>query len=511
MVDEMFERVKAFIQGEMAAGSAKMVRPFQGDKGNTHSLWDNFTSLIKTIKEILAMEGISFPELPPLIENPKKQNLNKLCDYHEDKGHNTNDCCQLKKQIEEAVASSKLAHLVRDICWSNQKSKKQRRNDVKVISMIAGGRNHKRPYKEERSGLTKELTFPAIPQNSLTDKPIILEGMIEGHQEGIVRRVHYPECVTNAKLIKLINSTWQVQMDYSSLNKICAKDMFPFLMEEEELASLMGYQYKCFLWLPKDDSQIRMAKDDEKKTGFHTEEGVYYFTHMPKGLKNSVVTLQSMMEKVLANQKVQNVEEEEVLLLCLCQGNEKISSVLFVERNGTQKPVSYVSRPLQGIEACYNLTEKMVQALIHTTRSLRTTFRKQKVRVATDGPMKEMLNSSKRRKISKMGSRTKNIRYLIQTSELGAKLQAELTPTPRAWQLNLSKETIKEGSDVGMILINPEAKTYSYAICLNFEAPKHIMNYVALLAGLVASTGKGMKDLHVFIDLQILVDQVEGT
>nr|GEU99888.1 hypothetical protein [Tanacetum cinerariifolium] len=342
-------------------------------------------------------------------------------------------------------------------------------------------------------------------------------------KEGIIRRVHYPECVTNAKLIKLINSTWQVQMDYSSLNKICAKDMFPFLMEEEELASLMGYRYKCFLWLPKDDNQIRMAKDDEKKTGFHKEEGVYYFTHMPKGLKNSAATLQSMMEKVLANQKVQNVEEEEVLLLFLCQGNEKISSVLFVERNGThvkrngtQKPVSYVSRPLQGIEACYNLTEKMVQALIHTTRSLRTTFKKQKVRVATDSPMKEMLNSSKRRKISKMGSRTKNIRYLIhaneaETSELGAKLQAELTPTPRAWRLNLSKETIKEGSDVGMILINPEAKTYSYAICLNFEAPKHIMNYEALLAGLVASAGKGMKDLHVFIDLQILVDQVEGT
>nr|GEU99887.1 reverse transcriptase domain-containing protein [Tanacetum cinerariifolium] len=163
MVDEMFERVKAFIRGEMAAGSAKMVRPFQGDKGNTRSLWDNFTSLIKTIKEFLAMEGISFPELPPLIENPKKQNLNKLCDYHEDKGHNTNDCYQLKKQIEEAVASGKLAHLLRDICWSNQKSKKQRRNDVKVINMIAGGRNHKRPYKEERSGLTEELTFPAIP------------------------------------------------------------------------------------------------------------------------------------------------------------------------------------------------------------------------------------------------------------------------------------------------------------------------------------------------------------
>ncbi|GJY97046.1 reverse transcriptase domain-containing protein [Tanacetum coccineum] len=98
-----------------------------------------------------------------------------------------------------------------------------------------------------------------------------------------------------------------------------------------------------------------------------------------------------------------------------------------------------------------------------------------------------------------------------ETSKLGAELQAELTPTPRAWQLYLSRETIKEGLGVGMILINPEAKTCSYAIRLNFNAPNHIINYKSLLAGLVSSARKGMKDLHVFIDSQIFVDQVEGS
>nr|GFA59907.1 reverse transcriptase domain-containing protein [Tanacetum cinerariifolium] len=51
-----------------------------------------------------------------------------------------------------------------------------------------------------------------------------------------------------------------------------------------------------------------MAEDDEEKTGFHTKEGVYCFTHMPKGLKNSTTTLQRLKEKVLANQKGRNVE-----------------------------------------------------------------------------------------------------------------------------------------------------------------------------------------------------------
>ncbi|GKC15429.1 hypothetical protein Tco_1012211 [Tanacetum coccineum] len=79
------------------------------------------------------MKGISFLEPAPLIGILEKQNMKKLCDYHRDRGHNTNDCYRLKKHIEEVVASCKLAHLVRDIYRSNQKSGNQKRNDVKVL------------------------------------------------------------------------------------------------------------------------------------------------------------------------------------------------------------------------------------------------------------------------------------------------------------------------------------------------------------------------------------------
>ncbi|GKG10902.1 hypothetical protein Tco_0342302 [Tanacetum coccineum] len=92
----------------------------------------------------------------------------------------------VKKQIEEVVASGKLAHLVKGIRHNNQKNGSQGRNDLKVIKMIKEGGNRKRPFEEESSGLTDELTFSAIPQNQLTDEPIILEGVIKGNH---VRRV----------------------------------------------------------------------------------------------------------------------------------------------------------------------------------------------------------------------------------------------------------------------------------------------------------------------------------
>ncbi|GKD21831.1 hypothetical protein Tco_1223534 [Tanacetum coccineum] len=241
-VDEMFERVRAFIRGEVVTGLGEMVCPLQWDKGIVLLAWsggpekarnkggrretqrnmgiytlyprkDTFTPLIKTPKEILAMESLSFPKLPPLIRTPEKQNLNKFCDYYGDKGHNTTDCYHLKKNIEEVVASGKLSHLVKDIRQNNQRNGSQGMNNVKVINMIRGGVNRKRPFEGESFGLIDELTFPAIPQNRLTDESIVLEGRIEDHQ---VRRFF-------------------------------VKDMYPFPEEGEGLVSLMEYPYKCFL------------------------------------------------------------------------------------------------------------------------------------------------------------------------------------------------------------------------------------------------------------------------
>ncbi|GJS35293.1 retrovirus-related pol polyprotein from transposon TNT 1-94 [Tanacetum coccineum] len=113
-----------------------------------------------------------------------------------DRGHNTNECYQLKKQIEEVVASGKLAHLVKDIRQNNQRNGNQGRNGVKIINMIREGGNRKRPFKEGRSGLTDELTFLAIPRYQSKDEPIILEGIIEGQnsEDAELRwRVYYVE------------------------------------------------------------------------------------------------------------------------------------------------------------------------------------------------------------------------------------------------------------------------------------------------------------------------------
>ncbi|GJT77492.1 hypothetical protein Tco_1044217 [Tanacetum coccineum] len=157
-------------------------REFRRNMGTCapYSRRDTFTPLTKTPKEILAMESVNFPPPPPLVGTPEKQNLNKLCDYHRDRGHNTNDFYHLKKQIEDDVALGKLAHLVKDIRQGNQRNRGQGRGNRKVINMVGLGGNRKRPYEMEGPRLTEEITFLAVPQNSFADALIILEGTIEG-------------------------------------------------------------------------------------------------------------------------------------------------------------------------------------------------------------------------------------------------------------------------------------------------------------------------------------------
>nr|GEV50199.1 retrotransposon Gag domain-containing protein [Tanacetum cinerariifolium] len=46
---------------------------------------------------------------------PESRSKNKYCDFHGDKGHNTDDCLHLKRQTKEDVRSGHLAHLIKEI------------------------------------------------------------------------------------------------------------------------------------------------------------------------------------------------------------------------------------------------------------------------------------------------------------------------------------------------------------------------------------------------------------
>ncbi|GJZ77474.1 reverse transcriptase domain-containing protein [Tanacetum coccineum] len=121
-------------------------------------------SLVKRPKEILATElQLQLSPPPPLVGMPKKENLDRYCDYHGEKGHYTNDCLQLKRQLEIALEFGKLNHLVKDVKHMTGNCGRQGGNDGangKVINMVYEvGKNRKREQLLPTGKIELEVVF----------------------------------------------------------------------------------------------------------------------------------------------------------------------------------------------------------------------------------------------------------------------------------------------------------------------------------------------------------------
>ncbi|GJS03653.1 reverse transcriptase domain-containing protein [Tanacetum coccineum] len=70
----------------------------------------------------------------------------------------------------------------------------------------------------------------------------------------------------------------------------------------------MGFKYKCFQDAYKGYHQIQMAKEDEEKTAFYTDQGTYSYTKTPFGLKNAGATYQRLVDSTFQSQIGRNLE-----------------------------------------------------------------------------------------------------------------------------------------------------------------------------------------------------------
>ncbi|GJU76142.1 reverse transcriptase domain-containing protein [Tanacetum coccineum] len=182
-LEEMMTTTTAFIRRKTAAASKKKVytpwKPQDQSKRHTSERRSDFrnqprdgrgsnkfTPLNRTPKEIFAAESGKFKPPPPMVPPPDKRSSNKFCEFHNDKGHSTDECMQLKKQIKELL-------------W-------HRVTRQKVTLSFAH---------------VNEITFPPLSVNKGTKGPLVIEEEIRGHaihrmyvDEGSSMEVLYEHC-----------------------------------------------------------------------------------------------------------------------------------------------------------------------------------------------------------------------------------------------------------------------------------------------------------------------------
>ncbi|XP_071714431.1 uncharacterized protein [Rutidosis leptorrhynchoides] len=146
---------------------------------------------ISTLKEILSTENAAQGIKPPpkLSNKGKQKDTSKFCDFHNDYGHETDECIQLRIAIEEAVRSGKLSQLVKGI--RNSKTPKvteqviedKNPNMGKTILTVNNcfAVESQRCYKRERPSQViewEEISFPALDTITPSDLPVTISGLI---------------------------------------------------------------------------------------------------------------------------------------------------------------------------------------------------------------------------------------------------------------------------------------------------------------------------------------------
>nr|GEW15755.1 hypothetical protein [Tanacetum cinerariifolium] len=191
-MEELMITTTAFIRGEAAATSKKKGRVSwkPHDQSKRHSSdkrsdfrghsrkgrgSNRFTLLTRTPKEILATEASKFQPPPPMVMPVEKRSNNKFCDFHNDKGHSTNECMQLKKQIEELVRARKLSHLIKEIKQGREQPKTGKKETAAkdkptTIYMVRSWQRTVKQKVSQSFERVKEIAFPPLAASNETEE-----------------------------------------------------------------------------------------------------------------------------------------------------------------------------------------------------------------------------------------------------------------------------------------------------------------------------------------------------
>ena len=111
--------------------------------------------------------------------------------------------------------------------------------------------------------------------------------------------------------------------------------------------------------------------------------------------------------------------EGELFTLYLAVSDFSTSAVLVREQDRVQQPVYYCSRAMRGAEERYPKMEKLILALVTTSRKLRPYFQAHIVEVLTEYPMKQILH--------KPETSRRLIKWAIELSEFDIRYKPRIT------------------------------------------------------------------------------------
>ena len=117
---------------------------------------------------------------------------------------------------------------------------------------------------------------------------------------GFIRPVKRATWLSPIVVVPKKNGKLRVCVDYRKLNEATINDAFPLPFTDGVLDTVAGHEMYTFLDGFSGYNQIRMAEEDQEKTAFVTEWGVFVAVVMMFGLKTAPATFQRIIMEIFA-------------------------------------------------------------------------------------------------------------------------------------------------------------------------------------------------------------------
>ena len=142
-------------------------------------------------------------------------------------------------------------------------------------------------------------------------------------EAGFIREIYYPDWVANVVMVKKPNGKWRMCIDFTNLNRACPKDSYPLPRIDTMVDSTARHELLSFMDAFSGYNQIRMKEEDQEKTSFITNQGLFCYKVMPFRLKNAGATYQRLMNKMFAHQLERNVQVyvDDMLVKSVCEND----------------------------------------------------------------------------------------------------------------------------------------------------------------------------------------------
>nr|GEX57062.1 reverse transcriptase domain-containing protein [Tanacetum cinerariifolium] len=281
--------------------------------------------------------------------------------------------------------------------------------------------------------------------------------------------------------------------------------------------------------------QIKIAKGDEDETAFFIGKGVFCYQKMPFGLKNARATYQRLVDKVFNDQiRLWSINMKQNLNKCSFGVEEgPFLEHLFTKQGikaNTSKFKAIINmKPPRTLKEIQSLNEKSAalsrffskgaDKSLPFFKTLKSCTEKKTIQPENSGQIAKWAIELGKHDIKFEGRESVKgwiladflvLTPFVEEKDMEIKKPKAVNKAPNTWKLYNDKALSFNNSGAGLMLVSPEGKEYTYASRFEFETTNNEAEYETLLAGLRIANEMEIRDLAIFIDPQLVANQVKG-